>query len=168
MMYMSNTDSNADSNTKTCGCVKWFNKGSGFGFITATDGDRKGQDIFVHHSALVVSKELFRYLVEGEYVTFTWSPSKNNGAESSDRWQAADVTGPNGGKLMCETRNDAQSEVRGHPGSGEGEVRRARPRNPRRFQGGGPRVTDENGVEYRLVRDSNPRSRLDETNLESG
>jgi len=52
------------------GRVKWFNNKAGYGFITVTDGSHSGSDIFVHHSAIGVSSEQYRYLVQGEYVEF--------------------------------------------------------------------------------------------------
>jgi len=46
------------------GTVKWFNTKKGYGFITRDAGD----DVFVHHSAIVA--EGFRNLEEGERVEF--------------------------------------------------------------------------------------------------
>ncbi len=46
------------------GIVKWFNDQKGYGFIEQEDG----QDVFVHHSAIVSSG--FRSLNEGDKVTF--------------------------------------------------------------------------------------------------
>ena len=46
------------------GKVKWFNDQKGFGFICG----ESGQDIFVHHTAIVA--EGFRTLKEGEVVEF--------------------------------------------------------------------------------------------------
>ena len=53
---------------RTQGKVKWFNDAKGFGFISG-DG---GQDIFVHHTAIVA--EGFRTLKEGESVEFDCEP----------------------------------------------------------------------------------------------
>lgn len=47
------------------GKVKWFNNGTGFGFIGRNDG---GQDVFVHHTA--IQSEGYRTLKEGDDVTF--------------------------------------------------------------------------------------------------
>jgi cold shock protein len=46
------------------GTVKWFNDSKGYGFIRQNQGD----DVFVHHSAIV--GEGFRTLAEGEEVEF--------------------------------------------------------------------------------------------------
>ncbi|NLG66718.1 MAG: cold-shock protein [Actinobacteria bacterium] len=46
------------------GTVKWFNDAKGFGFIAR----EKGEDVFVHFSAIV--GDGFRTLSEGERVTF--------------------------------------------------------------------------------------------------
>jgi cold shock CspA family protein len=84
------------------GRVKWFNNKTGYGFITVTDGDRAGSDIFVHHSSIMVSSEQYKYLVQGEYVQF----KLDNTATGTHVIQAGEVSGINGGKLMCETRRD--------------------------------------------------------------
>lgn len=47
------------------GTVKWFNDQKGFGFLEQQDGD----DVFVHHSAIVA--EGYRSLTEGDQVEFT-------------------------------------------------------------------------------------------------
>ena len=84
------------------GRVKWFNNKQGFGFITISDGPREGTDVFVHHSAVKVSNQQYKYLVQGEYVDFTLVSSQSGAHDV----QAADVCGIKGGKLMCETRRD--------------------------------------------------------------
>lgn len=92
------------SNPKLTGRVKWFNNKTGFGFITAledSEGVSKDSDVFVHHSTIKVAQEQYRYLVQGEYVEFVIS--KNSG-DSKYEFQAGDVSGVKGGKLICETR----------------------------------------------------------------
>lgn len=90
------------SASRFIGRVKWFNNKAGYGFITVTDGERSGSDIFVHHSAILVENQQYKYLVQGEYVEFT-EISATSGPHD---YQATDVLGVKGGKLMCETRRD--------------------------------------------------------------
>ena len=78
---------------------KWFNNKAGYGFLTVCGGERDGQDIFVHHSAVKVNEEQYRYLVQGEYVEFDCIKTDSEQHE----YQAMDVTGIKGGQLMCET-----------------------------------------------------------------
>ena len=82
------------------GRVKWFNNKAGYGFITITDGPRSGTDIFIHHSAISVLNQQYKYLVQGEYVEFSLVSTQGGVHE----FNAANVSGIKGGKLMCETR----------------------------------------------------------------
>lgn len=92
-----NTTVSAGTNTeRQQGRVKWFNNRAGYGFVTELDGD----DIFVHHSGINVGTEQYKYLVQGEYVEFVKCESKND----KHPWQAMEICGIGGGKLMCETR----------------------------------------------------------------
>lgn len=85
---------------RCAGRVKWFNK-KGFGFITAIGGSpRDGEDVFVHHSALCVEGDIYKYLVLGEYVTFSWTETTSGDHE----WHATDVRGINDWQLMCESQ----------------------------------------------------------------
>lgn len=81
------------------GQVKWFNNKAGYGFITMKDGDDKDVDIFTHYSTVQIG-DRYKYLVQGEYVEFELISSNDERHQN----QAAKVTGINGGKLMCETR----------------------------------------------------------------
>lgn len=94
--------SDVSENKSLLGCVKWFNNKVGYGFITLSDGSLE-QDIFVHHSALNTSDEQYKYLVQGEYVSFELV--KSSDPDSKHEFFAGNVSGVNGGKLMCETRN---------------------------------------------------------------
>jgi|LauGreDrversion4_2_1035121.scaffolds.fasta_scaffold276092_2 CspA family cold shock protein len=89
------------------GRVKWFNNKAGYGFITVTDGGRSGTDVFVHHSAINVENQQFKYLVQGEYVEFELNRVESDAKERE--FQASNVSGIKGGKLMCETRNELRS-----------------------------------------------------------
>ena len=90
------------SASRLIGRVKWFNNKAGYGFITVTDGNRSGSDVFVHHSAISVENQQYKYLAQGEYVEF----SEVNATSGPHQYQASNVLGVNGGKLMCETRRE--------------------------------------------------------------
>ena len=94
------------------GRVKWFNNKAGYGFITVIDGhnvgDKVGLDIFAHHSAICVSEEQYKYLVQGEYIEFTLSSVESN---QDYQWQATNIKGMKGGKLLCETRNENRTST---------------------------------------------------------
>lgn len=92
---------NNTENTRYSGQVKWFNKKAGYGFITCTTGEMNGKDIFVHYRSLS-DGDHYKYLVQGEYVEFAiGKPEK----ETFD-YTAINITGVNGGKIICETRVD--------------------------------------------------------------
>lgn len=131
--------------TSITGRVKWFNNKAGYGFITITDGEKSGTDVFVHHSRVIVESEQYKYLVQGEYVAFDLTEMEN---DEKHEFQASSVRGMQGGKLMCETRNENRSSTR--PSMDNSEAPSSRP--PRRFnnsRGGPPRMNDD---EWVLVR----------------
>jgi CspA family cold shock protein len=101
------------SEERLIGRVKWFNNKAGYGFITVTDGIQSGSDIFVHHSAIGVSNQQYKYLVQGEYIEFSITPTQG-GAHA---FQASCVCGIKGGKLMCETRNEFKIARNNHKAS---------------------------------------------------
>jgi cold shock CspA family protein len=117
------------------GRVKWFNNKAGFGFVNCLSDDRDGEDVFVHHSGIKVDSEQYKYLVQGEYVAFY---VKNTDSEDHP-FQAHDVTGVLGGKLMCETRNEIRQATQEYNATkGKDNRPRKTGRRPRRG-GGGPR-----------------------------
>jgi len=130
------------SSERLTGRVKWFNNRAGFGFVTVMEGDKRDEDVFVHHSGIVVNSEQYKYLVQGEYVSFVLRESDNE----EHPYQAGDVKGVLSGWLMCETRN-ANRSSRSEEGDEDGDEeapRRSRPRrqNNRRTvrpRGSGPR-----------------------------
>jgi len=80
------------------GQVKWFNNHLNYGFITSiSEGEYKGLDIFVHQSNIRASG--YRTLQNGEYVEFDLI---QNAAGDKHPYHASNVSGINGGKLMCE------------------------------------------------------------------
>jgi len=91
-----------NSASRLIGRVKWFNNKAGYGFVTITDGEKSGTDVFVHHSAINVSNQQYKYLVQGEYIEFKLINVEN----STHEFQAAEIGGIKGGKLMCETRHE--------------------------------------------------------------
>jgi cold shock CspA family protein len=123
------------SNTIYQGRVKWFNNKAGYGFITVIDGqdaaDRIGTDVFTHHSAISVIDEQYKYLVQGEYVEFTLSDIES---PANYKYQASNIKGLKGGKLLCETRYETRSSMPPRQQSrGSSDRQRPRPR------GSGPR-----------------------------
>jgi len=129
------------SSERLTGRVKWFNNRAGFGFVTVMEGDKKDEDVFVHHSGIVVNSEQYKYLVQGEYVSFELRESDND----DHPYQAGDVKGVLSGWLMCETRN-ANRSTRNDEGEEEDDDsaprRRPRRQNNRRTvrpRGSGPR-----------------------------
>lgn len=163
------TQNVSGDSSRVTGCVKWFNNKAGYGFITVSSGPHAG-DVFVHHSAVSVGEEQYRFLVQGEYVEFDCVRVDNG----PHQWQASNVTGPHSGRLMCETRR----AVRSIRSSTDGEEHSSRPQyrrqqreprvsvtpeqshqHPRRSQvSQGPRVIrqassqEEDGYEWLLVR----------------
>jgi len=143
------------------GRVKWFNNKAGYGFITVSDGDRAGSDVFVHHSGVVVGNEQYKYLVQGEYVSFKLDHTPGGKHE----YQAGEVSGINGGKLMCETRREfRQTRVNYSKSSDSAEEQTEEVKPPRssrpphaegapRARGSGPRE----GSEWTMVKDSRTR-----------
>ena len=136
------------------GCVKWFNRSAGWGFLTITASEEQ-DDIFVHWNALNVDKEQYRYLVNGEYVTFKVSFNK----DAKHPYQAEEVRGVNGGLLMCETRHE---QLRSRPQnttsstrsvSGKRERVNPRGRGPRSVRQ--PRRGNSTRREQLVVRDEN-------------
>ena len=143
-----NTNTPTDSNSGTSqfsymGRVKWFNNRAGYGFVTVLNGDKKETDVFAHHSGVSVDQEQYRYLVQGEYVSFEMSKSDSK----NHKWQATNVRGIMGGKLMCETHwetrkeRDERSKTTGNEQGYQGR-RETRSSRPRRY-GSGPREDAE-------------------------
>lgn len=97
---MSTTEQTQNESKRYVGQVKWFNNKAGYGFITMPNEKGEDSDIFTHYSTVTVGDAQYKYLVQGEYVEFELTDSTSDKHEH----QATMVTGINGGKLMCETR----------------------------------------------------------------
>ena len=79
----------------TMGTVKWFNHSRGYGFITTINTDGPNNDYFVHHTNIDVKSNVYKNLQKGEYVHFNVKIEDN-------KYFAINVTGINGGPLLCE------------------------------------------------------------------
>lgn len=146
---MSSTEETSASVSQYQGRVKWFNNKVGYGFISVISGpddwDRESvQDIFAHHSAICVSKEQYRYLVQGEYVEFELSKTDSE----THKYQAISIRGLKGGNLLCETRNENRSL----------DTPRRNVSSRGRYRGAGPRdnLTNE---EWVLVKNQKARGK---------
>ena len=140
---MSSTDEVAQTQSaRLVGQVKWFNNKAGYGFITVSDGEHSGKDIFVHFSTVRVTNSQYKYLIQGEYVEFTLIKSTSDTHE----FQATDVSGIRGGLLMCETRRNNRP-----PLSDDSAPRRPREfSRPQRQETASP--ADEGAGEFTQVR----------------
>ena len=120
ILFIMNTDiqetTTGSESIRFTGRVKWFNNKAGYGFITVTDaGNMKDTDIFVHHSGVVVDNEQYKYLVQGEYVSFDLKKMERGDHE----FHAFGVRGVSNGMLMCETRNENKNT---RPNRSDGDV----------------------------------------------
>jgi cold shock protein len=154
----------AGSAERFTGRVKWFNGKAGYGFITASVRGEE-QDVFVHHSGIKPSVEQYRYLVQGEYVSFMLSK-----AEDGEKTIAVDVHGADGGKLMCETRYERRRERVLHPGASSEAGSSSRPQSSGRGRGsgrGGVTSRGRGGRGFERVAGTHPsRPQLSETDQE--
>lgn len=99
---MSSFATETKTGERLTGRVKWFNNKAGYGFITITDGTRSGTDVFVHHTAIVVVNQQYKYLVQGEYVEFSFTSTQGG----SHEYNATNVTGVKNCGLMCENNRN--------------------------------------------------------------
>ena len=129
----SSSDAEVVESQRLTGIVKWFNNRAGFGFVTVLSGDRKEEDVFAHHSGITVDSEQYKYLVQGEYVTFDLRKSDNE----EHPYQAGNIRGVEAGPLMCETRLAMRKSSQEGEGENGRPQRRSRPQQ--RPRGTGPR-----------------------------
>lgn len=106
----------ASASAPLTGCVKWFDNGLNYGFITVLSaGEHYNADIFVHQSNIQTKRECFRTLYTGECVQFMLAKSDNE----KHPFHAVNVNGFNGVMLHCENPNYRPSRPSG-AGSGRG------------------------------------------------
>lgn len=153
---MSSTDEVVQAQgERLVGQVKWFNNKAGYGFITVSDGEHSGKDIFVHFTTVRVANSQYKYLIQGEYVEFTLTKS----TAGSHEYQATDVSGIKGGALMCETRHNSRltSTEEGESSAPRGVTqgqRRYRVPTPREER---PRIPREERLREERLREERPR-----------
>jgi cold shock CspA family protein len=123
---MKETSSQETDQVKYIGRVKWFNNVSGYGFITVTDGKHSGTDVFMHHTSIIVNNSQYKYLVQGEYVSFSLANVVKDG---KDALNAVNIRGVGGGMLMCETRQ-SMKESRESQSPTLGEDAQVTPKKP--------------------------------------
>jgi CspA family cold shock protein len=160
------------SDERLIGRVKWFNNKAGYGFITVTDGSQAGSDIFVHHSAIGVTSQQYKYLVQGEYVEFSISATQN----STHAFQASNICGIKGGKLMCETRNEFKQARSAYKTTGEHQESQTQTvtepvKLPRQQKAPKPQTNDEEQKDWTLIKGSKTPSAQDSgvpTNTSAG
>ena len=90
--------------TKLLGRIKWFNTTKGFGFVTDCHSN---EDVFVHHSGIQVQSNCWKSLHAGEYVNYELQTTEG-------KTQAVNITGVEGGPLLCETRHELNQQRREH------------------------------------------------------
>lgn len=78
------------------GRCKWFDDKKGYGFLVVCEGPEAEADVFVHYKDVKPLVNTRRSLRKGEYVHMRLSD------EDGSKTQAKDVTGVNGGPLMCD------------------------------------------------------------------
>ena len=157
---MENTtnDTTSISSVRLTGRVKWFNNKAGYGFITVSDESQSDIDVFVHHSAITIPDHQYKYLVQGEYVSFNLLHTET----AKHATHAANVSGINNGKLMCETRNVSRIARSAHTAT-DNVARKPRPSSaPRRTNPRAPSTNAQRGgenSEWKLVQNSSERPR---------
>ena len=91
--------------------VKWFNPRAGYGFLTDC---KTADDVFVHHSEITTSGNVYKTLTQGEYVEYITT------TDESGKVLATNVTGILKGPLLCERpRPKRKSKTAKGPGSKE-------------------------------------------------
>jgi len=135
------------SSERFIGRVKWFNNKAGYGFVTVTDGRYSGKDVFVHHTSIKVDAEQYKYLVQGEYVEFSITQTQSG----THPFQASNICGINGGKLMCETRNETKIARNNYKTSGDSTTHEP-VKMPRQQKAPKPQPKDEDQKDWTLIK----------------
>ena len=91
--------------------VKWFNPRAGYGFLTDC---KTADDVFVHHSEITTSGNVYKTLTQGEYVEYLTT------TDESGKVLASNVTGILKGPLLCERPRPKRKSKEDKSGSTEG------------------------------------------------
>jgi len=95
-------DSPAGSPSRTIGQCKWFNDEKGYGFLRSISPP--GPDVFVHIRDIQAKHTHNPTLYTGEYVEFGTAPNGTSD-DGTKRLKAINITGIQGGTLMCDHGN---------------------------------------------------------------
>lgn len=125
------------SASRHVGCVKWFDNRKGFGFINNLSNN---SEVFVHHTGLNSKENCFRTLFPGEYIEYHLYHD-----DQSNRDYAVNVTGVQGGCLLCENTGTRLSVRRQHEPTATTTSRPAREPREARDQEGGFRKVERRG-----------------------
>lgn len=137
------------------GRVKWFDRKKGFGFVTVIDsGDElNDHDIFTHYTTIQTkNSEGFKYLQEGEYVSFSVEQREVGG---SQKVVATDVRPRDTDEFYCERPRPVRTH---HTRPRQHTTHRPHQHRPRQNQPRTMTVTDANGQEWFMTPSSRPRN----------
>ena len=98
------------SNERLTARVKWFNPRAGYGFLTDC---KNADDVFVHHTEITTSGNVYKTLTAGEYVEYVTT------TDNTGKVLATNVTGILKGPLLCE-RPRPKKKTKGPKGKEEG------------------------------------------------
>jgi len=104
----------SEQTVRQSGRVKWFDNRKGYGFINNLSNNA---EVFVHHTGLKSQNGVFRTLYPGEYVEFDIHFDSQ-----SNRDYAVNVSGIQGGSLLCENQGTRLMVRRTRPtGAGQSQ-----------------------------------------------
>tara|TARA_X000000950_G_C13716648_1_gene578436 strand:- start:283 stop:627 length:345 start_codon:yes stop_codon:yes gene_type:complete len=99
------------SNERLTARVKWFNPRAGYGFLTDC---KNADDVFVHHTEITTSGNVYKTLTAGEYVEYVTT------TDNTGKVLATNVTGILKGPLLCE-RPRPKKKTKGPKGKEEAD-----------------------------------------------
>lgn len=97
----------SEQSARQSGRVKWFDNRKGYGFVNNLANNA---EVFVHHTGLKSQNGVFRTLYPGEYVEFDLHFDTQ-----SNRDYAVNVSGIQGGALLCENQGTRLMVRRSRP-----------------------------------------------------